>query len=78
VGANVRVIEAGASVGTVETGRYRLVLPATYRGRTIPVSVRAIGFKPQSRIVMITSDVVTVDFLLADDALVLSCYMGTR
>ncbi len=35
VGANVRVIEAGASVGTGEMGRYRMVLPATYRGRVI-------------------------------------------
>jgi hypothetical protein len=77
-GANVRVIEAHASVGTVETGRYRLVLPATYRGRAIAVNVRAIGFKPQTRMVMITNDVVTVDFSLADDALVLSCYMGFR
>ena len=60
--ANVRVIEAKASVGTDEGGRYRIVVPASFRGQSVPVSIRAIGFKGQSRNVRLDRDTVTLTF----------------
>ena len=38
--ANVRVSEAGVSVGTDGAGMYRFVLPPSYKGREIAVQVR--------------------------------------
>ena len=72
-GANVRVIEGAASVGTDENGRYRIVLPARFRGRAVPVQVRAIGFKPQSRTVALSGDPVIVDLAIAVDFVGLTC-----
>ena len=73
--ANVRVLEASASVGTDETGRYRIVLPASFRERTIPVQVRAIGFSSQSKTVSLSRDRVSVDFSMAASVLRLYCMM---
>ena len=72
-GANLRVIEAGASVGPDESGHYRSVLPASFRGRTVPVNVRAIGFKRQDHSVAITSDTVTLDLSMIAEMLVFDC-----
>lgn len=74
--ANVRVLEASASVVTDEAGRYRIVLPASFRERTIPVQVRAIGFSSQSRTVSLSRDRVSVDFAMA--VLRMSCMMDVR
>ena len=72
-GANIRVLEASASVGTGEAGHYRIVLPASFRGRVIPVNARAIGFYAQSKTVALNSDSVAVDFVMRVH---LSCSMG--
>ena len=74
--ANVRVLEAGASVGTDETGSYRIVLPARFRGRAVPVQVRAIGFKAQSQTVALASDTVTVTLAIEIETLVLTCNLA--
>lgn len=75
--ANVRVVEAGASVGTDEAGRYEIVLPAKFRGRIVPVNVRTIGFKPVTRMVALTSDTVTVDLEITMDTFFgLTCTLG--
>lgn len=76
--ANVRVIEAGASVGSGETGRYRIVLPATYRGRIVPVQVRAIGFKAQTRTIVLADNQARIDFDLTVDTIGLTCNLGWR
>ena len=73
--ANVRVLDAGASVGTDATGHYRIVLPARLRGQTVPVNVRAIGFKQQNRTIALISDVVTVDLPIAMDTFQTSCVL---
>lgn len=73
--ANVRVTEAGVSVGTDETGRYRIVLPARFRDQTVSVKFRAIGFNAVTRMVAITGNSVTVDLTISVSTL-LSCTMG--
>ena len=73
LGANVRVTEARASVGTDETGRYRIVVPAGYRGHTVSLSVRAIGFKVQNRTVRLDRDTVALDVAMAVDTVGISC-----
>lgn len=75
-GANIRVLEASASVGSGEAGHYRIVLPASFRGRIIPVNARAIGFYAQGKTVALNSDSVAVDFVMRVDTVLLSCYMG--
>ena len=76
--ANVRVIQAGASVGSGETGRYRIVLPAKYRGRIVPLQVRAIGFRPQIRTIALTGSQASVDFDLALDTNRMTCNLVWR
>jgi Ca-activated chloride channel family protein len=66
-GANVYSREAGVSVGTDSAGRYRLVLPTTWRDREFVLHARSIGFKPESRTLRLTSDSTTVDFALTVD-----------
>jgi Ca-activated chloride channel family protein len=66
-GANVRIVEASVSVGTDAQGRYRISLTETYRGRELPVLVRSIGFKAQTKSVKITADTTTLDFALDVD-----------
>ena len=75
-GAHVRVLEARVSGGTDETGRYRIELPARFRGRAVPVQVLRIGFKPKTRTVMVTGDTVTVDFSIDAAMMEFSCTMG--
>ncbi len=67
-GANVRVIEAGASVGTDTAGRYRIVLPERYAGKEIAVSARAIGYRAQQKLVRLDTDSATVNFAMIADA----------
>jgi Ca-activated chloride channel family protein len=65
--ANVRIIDAGVSVGTDTGGMYGIVMPDQYRGREVTLQVRAIGFKPASQAVKLLSDTSIVDFALAVD-----------
>jgi Ca-activated chloride channel family protein len=65
--ANVRVTELGVSVGTDMAGRYRIVLPERHHGSDIVVQVRAIGFRPQQKLVKLSADSVTADFALVVD-----------
>lgn len=75
-GAHIRVLEAGVSGGTDETGQYRIELPVRFRGRVVPVQVLRIGFKPKTRTVMVTGDTVTVDFAIDADMIAFACNMG--
>jgi hypothetical protein len=59
--AIVRVLDGAASVGTDESGRYRIVLPAKYRGQTVAVNVRAIGYRQQDRTVSLADATAAVD-----------------
>lgn len=74
-GANLRMVEAGASVGSDETGHYRIVLPARFRGHIVPVNVRAIGFKALTRTVRLDGDTVTLDVAMAAHTLRFMCEM---
>jgi Ca-activated chloride channel homolog len=65
-GANIRIAEAGVSVGTDTAGAYRITLPDAWRGKEVELSVRAIGFTPTSRTVRL-KDTTAVDFDLAPD-----------
>ena len=65
--ANIRIIAAGVSVGSVANGEYRIVLPDSFRGRELQLQVRAIGFKPVIRNVKLASDTTTADFALEVD-----------
>jgi Ca-activated chloride channel family protein len=67
-GANVRIVALNVSVGTDETGRYRISLPREpYRGQEVAVQVRSIGFRPQVKSVRLTADTTTLDFALTVD-----------
>jgi len=65
--ANVRVTDAGISVGTDTAGMYRIVLPDRYRGRELTVHVRAIGYRQQSKAIRLGADTVTLDFAMIVD-----------
>jgi Ca-activated chloride channel family protein len=65
--ANVRIIAARVSVGTDAGGAYQIVLPDSFRGKEVSLQVRAIGFKPESRSVRLSSDTTTADFALTVD-----------
>jgi hypothetical protein len=72
----VRVTEAGVGVFTDEKGRYRIVLPARFRGQTVSVQFRAIGFSAASRMVAIASNSTTVDMGMTESMIMLGCTMG--
>jgi Spy/CpxP family protein refolding chaperone len=66
--ANVRIAELNASVGTDSEGAYRIIVgPDRVRGQTVTVSVRAIGFKPQTRQITISAGAQHNDFTLETD-----------
>ena len=65
--ANVRVTEAGVSVGTDPGGAYRFMLPQNYKGKKVTVQVRAIGYRPQQKLVRLSTDSLMVDFVLGVD-----------
>ena len=66
-GAQVRIVDLNVSVGTVADGRYRIFLREPQRGQEVPVQVRAIGYKPQSKNVRLDGDTITLDFALSID-----------
>src|SRR5687768_879108 len=65
--ANVRIPDAGISVGTDASGAYRILAPARLRGQEVSIQVRAIGFRPETRTVRLNADSVAADFVLAQD-----------
>ena len=67
-GAQVRIADMNVSVGTSEDGTYRITLGAErVRGQTVELSVRMIGFKPQTRNVTLSAGNSTQDFTLDVD-----------
>jgi TonB-linked SusC/RagA family outer membrane protein len=66
--ANVFITDLNISVGTNETGVYTLTVPAPrVTGQTLFIRVRAIGYAPSSKQVVITGGRQTVDFALRPD-----------
>ena len=65
--ANVRINAVNLSVGTDADGRYRIALADSFRTKEVTVTVRAIGFKPLSRVIRLERDLTTVDFALDAD-----------
>ena len=66
--ATVQIPDAGISVLTDTSGKYRIMAPARLRGREVSLRVRAIGFRPEIRSVRFNADSVAVDFVLMQDA----------
>jgi hypothetical protein len=77
-GAYLRVIEANAIARPDESGRYRLVLPASFRGRTVVVKVLAIGFNARNEIVTLNSDTVALDLAMSVYPFRLDCVVMTQ
>jgi TonB-linked SusC/RagA family outer membrane protein len=66
--ANIRIPDLNVSVGSGEDGTYRITLSAErVRGQSVQMTVRAIGFKPQTRAVTISAGNQTLDFTLDVD-----------
>ena len=66
--ANIRIPDLNVSVGTGEDGTYRITLSAErIRGQTANMTVRAIGFRPQTKALTITAGNQTHDFVLEVD-----------
>ena len=66
--ANVRIASLNVSVGTDADGAYRVTLaPDRVRGQTVTLSVRAIGYKPQSREITVNAGQQEHDFTLVFD-----------
>ena len=76
-GAQVRITELNVAVGTDEKGQYRIHLQAQHRDRELPVQVRAIGFRPQTKSVRLTSDTTKLDFAMDVDVNRLSAVVTT-
>ncbi len=67
-GAQVRIADLNVAVGTNEDGTYRITLAAErIRGQTVVLSVRMIGFKPQTKNVTMSAGNQTHDFTLDVD-----------
>ena len=66
--ANVRIAEVNISVGTDAEGVYRIGLaPDRVRGQTVTLSVRAVGYKPQTKQITIDAGTQDHDFTLDFD-----------
>lgn len=66
--ANIRIPDMNVSVGTGEDGVYRITLvPDRVRGQTVSMTVRAIGFRPQTKQITINAGQQDHDFTLAVD-----------
>jgi TonB-dependent SusC/RagA subfamily outer membrane receptor len=66
--ANIRIPDLNVSVGTGEDGTYRITLSAErIRGQTANMTVRAIGFRPQTKSLTISAGNQTHDFVLEVD-----------
>ena len=66
--ANVRIASMNVTVGTNADGAYRITLPPDrVRGQSVTLSVRAIGYKPQTKEITIGPGVQDHDFTLEFD-----------
>lgn len=66
--AIVDITPPGLSVLTNEMGRFTLSLPSTVaRGQRLDVRARAIGFRWQSRVIVVGDSALTIDFVLPTD-----------
>jgi TonB-linked SusC/RagA family outer membrane protein len=67
-GAQVRIAEMNVAVGSGEEGTFRITLSAErVRGQSVQLSVRSIGFKPQTRAITLNAGNQTQDFTLEVD-----------
>lgn len=67
-GAQIRIADLNVAVGTGEDGAYRITLAAErLRGQTAALSVRSIGFKPQTKTITLNAGNQTHDFVLEVD-----------
>lgn len=68
LGANATIADLGVSVGSNVAGIYTITIPgAQVRGQTVTLRVRAIGFVPQQRQVVIRAGTQTIDLTLRND-----------
>ena len=68
VGASVIINELAVSAGTSQTGNYTITIPAArISSQRVTVRARAIGYVPQTRIIVLTSGSQTVSFDLRRD-----------
>src|SRR5688500_11462359 len=66
--AKVRITDPSVSVGTAVDGTYLIrVAPERVRGQVVTLSVRAIGYKPQSKQITIATGMQDHDFTLDAD-----------
>lgn len=66
--ANLRIADLNISVGSGEDGTYRITVAGDRaRGQSVALSVRAIGFKPQTKTVTLSAGNQTLDFTLDVD-----------
>ncbi|HJS42890.1 MAG TPA: SusC/RagA family TonB-linked outer membrane protein [Gemmatimonadales bacterium] len=78
VGANVLVEELRMGVLTNAQGQYTVLVPgARVRGQNVVLRVRAIGFKPNSQVVTLTSGEQAVDLVLSYDVNLLEAIIVT-
>jgi TonB-linked SusC/RagA family outer membrane protein len=78
VGANVLVEELRMGVLTNAQGQYTVLIPgARVRGQQVVIRVRAIGFKPNSKAVTLTSGEQAVDLVMAYDVNLLEAIVVT-
>jgi TonB-linked SusC/RagA family outer membrane protein len=67
-GANVYIAELGAAAVTTDNGRYTLTIAGDrVRNQQFYLRVRAIGFRPSSRLITVSSGDQTQDFTLVTD-----------
>src|SRR5213594_1585380 len=77
-GANVLVEELRIGVLTNATGQYTVLVPgARVRGQPVVLRVRAIGFKPNSKAIMLTPGEQAVDLTLGYDVNLLEAIVVT-
>lgn len=68
VGATVIINELAVSAGTSQTGNYTITIPAArISSQRVTVRARAIGYVPQTRLIVLTSGEQTVSFDLRRD-----------
>ena len=77
-GGYLRVLETKAFGRLNENGHYRIVLPASFRGRTVAVTALAIGFNARTEVVRFDRDTVTLDLAMSVNTLRFDCLVVTE
>jgi len=78
VAASVVLTELAIGVNVDNSGAFTLTVPAArVTGQTATIRTRAIGYKPQTRTITITSGTQTVDFVLERDPIMLEAVVTT-